>query len=143
MKYYLVSPLENNPEGANGYFWMTDNGDTWIGVARGIWRKKHPQDIIKEIIEAEHISHLDWMKTPFHDNTMTSGWLSRSGNFFGCPTYYHDIIAAIVLDMKVGDLEKTGWTRVLNSSRYYCEKRLSSDQENWLAERGYKLPDSI
>ncbi|MBI5809931.1 MAG: hypothetical protein HZB21_01890 [Deltaproteobacteria bacterium] len=141
MTYFLVSPVNNNPGGRKHFFWMLDNVDTWIGVARGIWRPKHEADIIKETAKAEHITRLDWTKTPFHNDSLASGWLSRDGRFYGCPQIFHDIFAAIVLGIKVGELEKTGWVRVFDSNRFVCENRLSAEQKNWLSGNGYTILD--
>jgi len=149
MKYYLVSPgceLEKTRRNASGvkrreFYWMEDAGEKWAGVARGIHRPKHARDIVGEVAEAVEITDLDWSKTPFFDNTLRSGWLSRTGRFWGCPAIHHDIFARCVLGMKVVDLERLGWARVLDSQRFVCEQRLSEDQRNWLSENGYEVLD--
>lgn len=94
-------------------------------------------------MEADHITRLDWRKTPFHNDRSTSGWLSRDGRFYGgCPSIHHDVIAHCVLGMKVGDMEDGGWARVYDSNRFTCEKRLSAEQRNWLLQKGHELSDS-
>ena len=141
MKYYLVSPGETREDKLRPFYWSTDNGGNWIGIARGIWRPKHADDIITEVFEAEDLTELDWKKTPFRNDGLPSGWLSRGGRFFGCPSCFHDIIAAIVLGMKVPELEKTGWARLYDHNRIACEHRLSAEQRNWLSLKGYKIAD--
>ncbi len=151
MKYYLVSPgceLEKGSRGVsprkkNGreFYWMSDAGEKWEGVARGIHRPKHEKDVVKDIAEAGDITELDWTKTPFHDDTLRSGWLSRSGRFRGCPAVHHDVFARCVLGRTVGELERLGWARVLDSQRFVCEQRLSAEQKNWLLENGYNVLD--
>lgn len=139
MKYYLVYPVNLNPEGK--YFWMADNRDTWIGVARGIWRPKHEDDLVKDVFEAESIVHLDWRKTPFHNDASVSGWLSRDGRFYGCPQRFHDTLAYCVLGARVSELENSGWVRVYTANHFVCEHRLSAEQRNWLSLKGYKVQD--
>lgn len=139
MKYYLISP--GGTEGSRRFYWSLDNGDTWIGIARGIYRQKHERDIVKEVVEARHITHLDWKKTPFRNDTLSTGWLSRDGRFYGCPAVFHDVIAYCVLGVKVSDLENAGWVRV-HSNWFACEQRLSAEQRNWLSQNGHKIYDS-
>lgn len=139
--YYLVSPGESAGEKKRPFYWSLDNGDKWIGVARGIWRPKSEFDIIKGAQDAGDLTELDWTKTPFRDDRLLSGWLCRCGKFFGCPVCFHDVIAAIVLGMKVAELEKKGWARVLDSRRFVCDHRLSAEQRNWLSLNGFKIPD--
>lgn len=139
--YYLVSPGVSKLEKPRPYYWSLDNGDNWIGVARGIWRQKHSDDVVVESAQAAHLTCLDWSKTPFYDNSLLSGWLSRDGGFYGCPEKYHDLAAYIIIGLKVKDLENTGWVRVHDSTRYVCEKRLSAEQKNWLSMNGFKIYD--
>ena len=141
MKYYLVSPGETENEKVRPYYWSTDNGDKWIGIARGIWRTKHAADLITEVAEAEDLTELDWKKTPFRNDGLASGWLCRCGKFFGCPSCYHDIIAAVVIGIKVPELEKKGWVRIHDKGRIACDHRLSEEQKNWLSEHGHKVLD--
>ncbi|MBI5643750.1 MAG: hypothetical protein HY954_09790 [Deltaproteobacteria bacterium] len=141
MKYFLVSPGSSATQKPRPFYWSLDNGEKWIGVARSIWREKHEKDVIVESAEAQDLTELDWTKTPFHNDTLTSGWLSRDGRFYGCPQVNHDVLAYCVLGIKVGELEQMGWVRVYDSSRYTCEKRLSPEQANWLSENGYTVYD--
>lgn len=141
MTYYLVSPGLNKNDAKRPFYWSTDNGDTWIGIARGIYRPKHTDDIVCEACEAEDKSLLDWRRTPFHDDSLSSGWLSRDGRFYGCPSYLHDTFVMCMLGMRVKEVEAAGWVRVHNSSRFACEQRISEEQRNWLSENGYNVPD--
>ncbi|MBI5236403.1 MAG: hypothetical protein HY886_09190 [Deltaproteobacteria bacterium] len=138
--YYLVSPVNNNLAHSRHFFWMLDTSENkWIGIARGIWREKHERDIVKETAKAEHLTLLDWKKTPFYDDKSRAGWLSRDGRFYGCPEVLHDTLAYCLFGVKVGELEKTGWVRVKNSYLYTCEQRLTPEQSNWLSGQGYKV----
>lgn len=139
--YYLLSPGTASVQNPRPYYWSLDNGDTWIGVARGIYRKKHEADLIKEVKEAASLTELDWTKTPFRNDNLLTGWLSRDGRFYGCPDVFHDVIAYCVLGMKVGDIEGLGWARV-HGTWFVCERRLSAEQRNWLQENGFTVYDS-
>lgn len=142
MKFYLVAPGERKSGGSQDFFWMQDNGEYWIHIVKGEWRKKHDDDEVIECSLTDEVTELDWSKTPLHCSSYTSGWLCRSGRFYGCPPYYHDKLAAYVLGTKVPHLEKTGWVRVWDRNRYTCDHRLSAEQKNWLSENGYKLFES-
>jgi len=140
VEYFLVSPGAGG-QARNVYYWMQDGGERWIHFVKGIWKEKHEDDIVKEVVRAGDLSELDWSKTPLYDNDSVSGWLSRTGRFYGCPSHYHDKFAAFVLGIKVAELEKMGWVRV-NDSRYYtCRLRPNAEQRNWLSEKGYKVYD--
>lgn len=143
IKYFLVSPGSDAEKSPRPFYWSVDNGDNWIGIARGIWRPKTNNDVVKEVVEAEDLTDLDWKKTPFQNNSLISGWLSRSGEFFGCPSKFHDIVAYCVLGTKVAELEKRGWVRIHDSNWFVCEHRLSAEQRNWLSMNGYKVLDSF
>ncbi len=84
---------------------------------------------------------LDWSDTWLSRPESTAGWLNRGGRFFGCPSNYHDQLAAYVIGVKVTEAENTGWVRVKDSRYYDYLKSLSAEQKNWLSEKGYKLYD--
>lgn len=140
-KYYLVSLGTYNKK-PRQFFWMLDNGDTWIDLAdQSAWKDKNEADIIAEAIEAEHTTDLDWAKTPLLNDKSISGWLSRYGRFYGCPSYHHDNVAHLVLGMTVQELENRGWVRVFDERWFTCQQRLSAEQRNWLSENGYVVHD--
>ncbi len=124
-KYFLVSPGDSAKH-PRPYYWSLDIG---------------AKDLVIEVAEAHHLTQLDWRKTPFQNDELATGWLSRDGRFYGCPSVHHDVIAFCVLGIKVSDLENMGWTRVY-SDRFTCEKRLSAEQRNWLSANGHKVYDS-
>jgi hypothetical protein len=141
MKYFLVSPGSSASQKPRPFYWSLDIGEKWIGVARNIHREKHDYDLIVESSDAEDLTELDWRKTPFHNDDLASGWLSREGRFYGCPQVNHDVLAYCVLGLKVGEIERLGWVRVYDSKRYTCERRLSAEQSNWLSQNGYTIYD--
>lgn len=141
LTYYLVSPHFRRNEKPRPFFWMLDEGGQWRNIIKCLYREKHAQDIVREVFEAEHITQLDWTKTPLYNHDCVSGWLSREGRFYGCPSYLHDMLAACVLDMKVPDLEKLGWVRIYDHKWFTCSHRLNAEQRNWLSMSGYKVQD--
>lgn len=142
MNYYLVIPGLHISEGKTSSYWMMDNGDTWINAANSHWKEKHELDRVLEVVKEEHHTLLNWTKTPFYGHDYISGWLSREGRFYGCPSNYHDVLAYCVLGMKVPELEKLGWVRVYSHNWFTCDHRLSAEQRNWLSESGHKVLDS-
>jgi len=143
MTYYLVSPHQEDPDKAGLCYWMMDEGENWINILKSsVYVRKDDGDVILESVEAEDLFELDWKKTPLHNDELTSGWLSRNGRFYGCPSKYHDMLAGCVFGIKVAELERTGWVRVYSARRFTCETRISEEQRNWLAERGYRHLDT-
>ncbi len=140
MTYYLVAlGATAEGEGEPKYFWMRDGGDRWIHFVEGCWPFKSETDIVAEVVKTQDVTDLDWSRTPLFDSDSNAGWLSREGRFYGCPEKYHDKFAAYVLGIKVHDLERSGWARVLDSSSYTSTQNLSHEQNSWLAHKGYKV----
>lgn len=139
-RYFLVRPGGQNKSGDKS-FWMTDNGENWVEVGRSRWKVKHEADEVLESVTAEHLTMLDWRKTPYYAPEASSGWLSREGRFYGCPTYCHDVLAWCVLGVKVPELERLGWVRIYSENWYVCQARLSAEQSNWLSLNGHKVID--
>lgn len=140
-RYYLVRPGSEKKKAAAPAYWMQDEGGEWVEAARSRNREKHAKDEVLEVAEAEHLTLLDWRKTPYYTPEGNSGWLSREGRFYGCPNYCHDVLAWCVLGMKVPELEKLGWVRVYSETWYVCQTRLSAEQKNWLSLNGHKIFD--
>jgi len=139
---YLLVAQGGRKKASDKPCWMTDNGGNWIDVARSRWHDKHPGDEVLEVVTAEHFTMLDWSKTPFYTpEASSSGWLSREGRFYGCPTYCHDVLAWCVLGVKVPELERLGWVRIYSENWYVCQARLSAEQKNWLSMNGHKVID--
>ncbi len=140
-KYFLVSPHVEDDRSKKYFYWMKENEGYWLQFVHGIWRPKQGGDIIKLCARAEDTTLLDWSGTWLSRPESTAGWLNRGGRFFGCPSNYHDQLAAYVIGVKVSEAENGGWVRVKDSRYYDCLKNLSAEQKNWLSEKGYKLYD--
>lgn len=139
--YHLVSPHMRRDELPRPFFWMLDKGEHWLNIVKSLWREKHPEDVVTETVEVYHITELDWKKTPLHNQGLVSGWLSREGRFYGCPSWLHDMLAHCVLGMKVAELERIGWVRIHNPNWFVCQHRLSAEQRNYLSIQGCTVPD--
>lgn len=140
-KYYLVA-LGKDEYDMENYYWMVDKGDKWLNIAkRSILKPKSDDDIIKTVVETSDLTDLDWSETPLYNNKLISGWLSRDGRFYGCPSNLHDTLAHCVLGLKVSDLENMGWARVYSESHIVCLHRLSAEQRNWFSANCYRIPD--
>gem|GEM_PF-2606129 len=140
-RYFLVCPGSEREKHGPPAYWMSDRGGHWEDAARSRWKEKDERDLVLESVSSEHIRLLDWTRTPYYDPECNSGWLSREGRFYGCPTYAHDVLAHCVLGMKVPELEDLGWVRIYNENWYACHKRLSAEQMNWLSENGHRVYD--
>jgi hypothetical protein len=141
-EYFLVSLFNPESDSHKPFYWMMENGEKWKHFLYGVLKPKHTKDIVAEVVTAEHPVFLDWAKTPLLDPESTVGWLTRCGRFYGCPMNHHDQLAYYVLDIKVSELESTGWVRIKDSRHIHCEKRMSEEQKNWLSHNGHKVYDS-
>jgi len=122
-------------------FWHEDDGDKWQNYMGG-WCAKSDKDIVLETHEAEDIHELDWLKTSLINNKETSGWLNRSGRFYGCNSQAHDLVADLVFNKSVQEMEDEGWVRIYDKTAFACMKSMSPEQRNYMLEKGYKLVDS-
>lgn len=140
-EFYLVSYRTGMPRTPRVSWWMKDAGGSWDHFIKGVLHPKNDDDQVVTAVKAACSTELDWTRTPLHDRGRVSGWLSRDGRFYGCPSNYHDKFAFHVLGAKVPELEQEGWVRIYFRNYYTCEKRLSAEQANWLSQNGHKIYD--
>ncbi len=69
----------------------------------------------KEIVEAEDWEFLDWKGTVLYDDHFNTGWLSPSGDFYGCDYRAHYMCALMVLRQDDKKLEEKGYIRITKS----------------------------
>ena len=139
--FYLVEMRHTNDPKVVMTSWYEDNGtNRWTNFVGG-WCPKSDRDVVLETREVEDIHELDWMKTSLIDNRETGGWLDRSGKFYGCNSQSHDLVADLVFNKSVKELEDEGWVRIYNSEEYACMKRMSPEQRNYMLDKGFKLSD--
>jgi hypothetical protein len=117
---------------------MSNDNGTYCFLSRS--------DIIEETAEAEYIEDLDWTKSSILVPDSKSGWLGRDGQFFGCLSQDHDLIARLVLKQEVRTLEETGWVRLYEPPKDWRlggrpGLRLSMEQRRWMSEYGYSLTE--
>jgi hypothetical protein len=108
----------------------------------GGWCPKSDKDIVLDTQEAEDIHELDWTKTSLLNDKETSGWLNRSGKFYGCNSQAHDLVADLVFNKSVQEMEDEGWVRIYDKTAFACMKPMSPEQRNYMLDKGYKLVDS-
>lgn len=121
--------------------WYEDDGDKWQNYMGG-WCTKSDKDIVLETQEAEDIHELDWLKTSLINDKEISGWLNRSGRFYGCNSQAHDLVADLVFNKSVQEMEDEGWVRIYGETAFACMKPMSPEQRNYMLDKGYKLVDS-
>jgi hypothetical protein len=97
-----------------------------------------------EMVEVEKFDDLKWYGTNLYDNKYDTGWLDRSGKFYGCAYEYHEEQAAFVHKMSEEKLEEKGFIKItrdvnLNSliayfsgDSYDKNMRPTKAQENYL-----------
>ena len=93
------------------------------------------------IVGAKNFMGLDWSVTYLSKSGEGAGWLDRAGRFFGCPREEHDAHAELILKSDVYELERRGWVRVNNKTKYQNPKPLSTEQRMWLDRKGYEVED--
>lgn len=152
-KFYLVTfghfVNSSSPSHSKPYWVERIENDVMLG--KPVWRNsgggKCPckkSDVVYEVVEAESIEDLDWKKTGYYCPELDCGWLSPQGSWYGCDSRDHDIVAYLILNKEVGDLEKRGWCRVYgfgDELQFTCRKRLTAEQRNWLSMKGFTVED--
>jgi len=138
--YHLVQMTHGNDSKIVMSGWYEDDGNRWKNFNGG-WCDKSPTDKILETQDAEDIHDLDWTKTNLVDKNSKSGWLDREGKFTGCQSRNHDIVADLVFNKTVTELEKAGWVRIYYIDEWACDMRMSVEQRNFMSTNGYLLRD--
>jgi len=139
--YFLVQMKHGNDSQIIMTSWYEDDGDKWQNYMGG-WCPKSDNDIVLKTQEAEDIHELDWLKTSLINDKGTSGWLNRSGRFYGCNSQAHDLVADLVFNKSVKEMEYEGWVRIYDETAFACMKSMSPEQRNYMLDKGYKLVDS-
>jgi len=126
--------------------WFEDGGNKWIGFSGG-WVPKSPKDTVLEEQFANDIHELDWKKTTIYKPDSRAGWLGRDGTFIGCDSQDHDLVADLILNKSVHELEKTGWVRIYDENSWVLSPdqpnlRLTPEQKNYLSFHGHKVSDT-
>jgi len=124
-----------------GISWFIDGGDKWHNYAGGFCPKSNDDEVL-QTAEADDIHDLDWTLTDMISGKWDSGWIDRSGRFYGCNSQMHDTVADLVFNKTVKELEDQGWVRVYSKDEWICMKRLSAEQRNTLSRKGHIVNDN-
>lgn len=86
--------------------------------------------VISDIVEGEDMTCLK----PYllrDTGTYSTGWVSPSGKFYGCPVVFHRAYAEIVLEKDEPTLEYAGWLKIgeINHHRYWSSKRSPTEEQ--------------
>ena len=79
------------------------------------------------IVEAKDWEFLDWKGTELLDNKYKTGWIDRTGIFYGCSSESHSTQAEYIHHKTERELELLGWIKVYKSifSLSTCSNGLS------------------
>ena len=98
-----------------------------------------------KIIEANSWDDLDW--SYLLDDTSITGWISPSGDFYGCAPRDHDDVAYYILHSTEQELEVKGFVKIYfdpisHSYCWYSNKfHLTSAQLHVLEEKGLEIDE--
>lgn len=99
-----------------------------------------------EIVEANNWDELDW--SYLLDDTKTTGWISPTGEFYGCKPRDHDDVAYWILHSSEQELEAKGFVKIYFDifSHKYCwysnRLYLTPAQKHVLEEKGFVIEDT-
>lgn len=133
------------------WYWLDDHGV--LHDLRGAFSVVGEYDVVAINELAGDWDELDWSDTNLCREGTDSGWVSPSGEFFGCPANGHDRFARFVLHKKVLVLEQGGWVRVYSTpaqavaerrrahDAWCCQRSLTPEQRRWLEAHGHEVRD--
>jgi len=133
--------------------WFEKKGENWVVTSGGRFLQSY-KDKILETQEANDYHELDWKKTSVYKPESDAGWLDREGNFYGCNSRQHDLVADLFFNKTIGELTRMGWIRVYDKEQWSCDWNEGSDIENglptrmtqaqydWLISHGHKVHES-
>lgn len=139
--------------GVDNGFWEVDEDDL-IGAESGDVVRLYNQfggyhyHILTN--EDSFISVPSWGDLPWKDILIKPnallGWISPSGEFFGCDYHDHEIVAEYVLNSSERELEKQGWVKIYSCDglQWYHENlRPTEEQKRVLREKGFELDENL
>lgn len=165
--YLIKFVLVKYPD--NGISWCEDIDGRLYNYSGGFTVEGRGVEVLESCI-AHDWPELDWSKTTLRNDNKAEGWLSPSGEFFGCSYMDHDKLARLYLKKETGDLEMEGWCRIVREEEYgdpdldddeqpqqesfvdyfFCPQdenlKLTNEQVRWLRSKnievkGRNLPD--
>ena len=144
---------EKLPNGISNGFWEVDEDDL-IGAEFGdeihLYNQfggYHYHKLAREdkFISVPHWDDLPWKDVLIKPNALL-GWISPSGEFFGCDYRDHEKVAEYVLNSSERELEKQGWVKIYacDGLQWYHENfRPTEEQKRVLREKGFELDENL
>lgn len=136
--YYLVMCYNGVNSTYPNTSWYERSRDRWVNFNGG-WRSIVASDEVLDEVEADDVHDLDWRRTDMVDEKSTAGWLDREGRYTGCDSQAHDMVADLVFNKSVQEMEDQGFVRIYGSDAYVCTKRMTPDQRTYMQGRGFIL----
>ena len=138
----------------NNGFWEVDEDDL-IGAEFGdeirlynAYGGFHYHRLSREdkFISASSWNDLPWEEVYLKPNSKL-GWLSPSGEFFGCDYRDHDNLATYVLGFSERELESKGWVKIYSVCGevlwFHNDLNPTVEQIRELRERGFELDEEV
>lgn len=98
-----------------------------------------------EFIFVSHWDDLPWKDVLIKPDS-NLGWISPSGEFFGCDYRDHAKVAELVLNSSERELEARGWVKIYSCDgvQWYHENlRPTEEQKRVLREKGFELDEEL
>lgn len=127
----------------NGGWWYYNEDLKRIENGSGGWNCHIPGP--EEIVEANSWEDLDWSYLLDPDSPI--GWVSPSGEFYGCDYRGHEDVAYYILHSSERELEVKGWVKIFmdgftHEYGWYSDKlHLTSAQLHVLEEKGLEIDE--
>lgn len=96
-------------------------------------------------ISVSHWDDLPWKEVYLIPDS-NLGWISPSGEFFGCDYREHDNLATYVLNSSERELEVKGWVKIYSCDGpqwYHEDLRPTEEQKRVLREKGFELDEEL
>lgn len=95
-----------------------------------------------ETTTAEDFNYLNWYGTKAYDNSYLTGWVSPSGEFFGCDFTMHSFHATYVQNKHERELEEDGWLKI-SYKIYYNKDGSQSLEAVYASKKHYPTNEQI
>lgn len=122
-----------------GWYYVIDiNEKEWLIENEYFGRHLVPDELMSFPTSADSDEEADY--SLLLDKDSDNGWISPSGEFFGCEFYYHRTIAEKYLKSTEQKLENNGWIKLTSAAGPLCSNPLNlitENQMNVLKEKGY------
>lgn len=127
----------------NGGWWEYNEDLERIENRHGGWNSYIPTS--DEVVEVDSWEDLDW--SCLLDSDSPIGWVSPTGDFYGCDVRAHEDVAYWVLHSSERELELKGWVKIyldtfIHELGWYSDKlHLTSAQLHVLENKGLDIDE--